>query len=48
MCGHVKRDLPLTLDAVEEGVEDGELVHSLVSGNVIEMEGYQTLYVRTV
>ena len=39
MRGHVKRNLSLTLDVVEDGVEDGELVHSLVSGSVNEMEG---------
>ena len=48
MCGHVKRYLPLTLDAVQEGVEDGELAHGLVSGSVTELEEYQSLCVRTI
>ena len=39
MRGHVKRDLSLTLDAVEESVEDGEQIHSLVSSSVSEMGG---------
>lgn len=39
MRGHVKRDLSLTLYAVEEGVEDGEQIHSLVSSSVSEMGG---------
>jgi len=46
MCGHVKRYLPLTLNVVEEGIEDGEQIHSLESGGVTEMEGgHQRLYI---